>query len=81
MTRIDTHVHVTPPVFVEALRRSLEGRPLGIVPSSPDELERHMARYEISHAVVSLGPPGVFFGDQGAASELARAVNEEAASS
>ncbi len=79
MARIDTHVHVTPPVFVEALRRVFEDRPIGIVPSSPDGLGQHMARYGIARAVVSLGPPGVFFGDQGAADELARAVNEEAA--
>jgi predicted TIM-barrel fold metal-dependent hydrolase len=38
-----------------------------------------MERYQIASAVVSLGPPGAFLGDQGAANELARLVNEEAA--
>ena len=36
-------------------------------------------RDEIDAAVLSLGSPGVFFGDQGLANELARSANEQAA--
>ncbi len=38
-----------------------------------------MDRYEIDAAVMSLGPPGVWFGDAGLAAELARIVNEAVA--
>ena len=36
-----------------------------------------MARHAIDAAVISLSPPGVCFGDQGLADELARLVNEQ----
>jgi predicted TIM-barrel fold metal-dependent hydrolase len=38
-----------------------------------------MERHDIDAAVLSLAPPGVFFGDQGLANELARLVNERTA--
>lgn len=38
-----------------------------------------MNRYAIDAAVISLGPPGVWFGDAGLAAELARMVNETTA--
>jgi predicted TIM-barrel fold metal-dependent hydrolase len=41
--------------------------------------EEFIDRYEIDAAVVSLGPPGVWFGDAGLAAELARMVNEATA--
>src|SRR2546423_3768888 len=66
--RVDTHVHVTPPVYLEAL-----GGAPGIVPSSAQGLRELMERYEIDAAVVSLGPPGAGTAD------LARRVNEAAA--
>lgn len=77
--RIDTHVHVTPPSYLAALERVFGGRLPGIAPSTAAGLLEMMGRYEIDAAVVSLGPPGVFFGDQAMANELARLVNEEAA--
>jgi predicted TIM-barrel fold metal-dependent hydrolase len=77
--RIDTHVHVTPRVYVDALERRFEGRPPGLLPSTPDELRELMARFDLDAAVVSSGPPGPFLGDQPRANELARAMNEEAA--
>jgi hypothetical protein len=40
-----------------------------------------MARHAIDAAVMLLSPPGVFFGDQGLADELARLVNERTATS
>src|SRR3954447_26142941 len=71
--RIDAHCHVIPDAYVEAI-------PIPVPQAAPlDGLETMMARYAIDRAVVSTGPPGVFFGDQGQANELARLVNEEMA--
>jgi predicted TIM-barrel fold metal-dependent hydrolase len=77
--RVDTHVHVTPQCYLAALERVFGGRLPGVVPSSRDGLLELMERYEIDAAVVSLGPPGVYLGDQVQANELARRLNEEAA--
>ena len=77
--RVDAHVHVMPPSYLSALERAFGERPPGVVPSSPADLLELMERYEIDAAVVSLGPPGVHFGDGPQAAELARRVNEEAA--
>jgi predicted TIM-barrel fold metal-dependent hydrolase len=74
MRRIDLHAHLTPPGYVDELPPQIE-----IPDCSPQALLETMARYEIDAAVVSLPPPGVFFGDQGAATALARRVNEHAA--
>lgn len=74
MARIDTHVHVTPASFLEAI-----GGIPGVVPSSIGGLRELMERFEIDAAIVSLGPPGPFLGDQRRATELARVVNEELA--
>jgi predicted TIM-barrel fold metal-dependent hydrolase len=74
LPRIDAHVHILPPDYrAELERRSL--LPPGIPPWSPDLVEDLMARHDIDAAVLSLAPPGVFFGDQGLAGELARMVN------
>jgi predicted TIM-barrel fold metal-dependent hydrolase len=76
MPRIDTHAHVLPAPYIEALPPALAAthRPLPI-----EALEEMMRRYAIDAAVVSAGPPGVFFGDGGRARELARILNEELA--
>lgn len=76
MPRIDTHAHVLPAPYIEALPPQLAAthRPLPI-----EALDEMMHRYAIDAAVVSAGPPGVFFGDQGQARELARILNEELA--
>jgi 6-methylsalicylate decarboxylase len=76
--RIDAHVHILPADYRAQLeRRSL--LPPGIPPWSPELVDGLMARHEIDAAVLSLAPPGVFFGDQGLANELARLVNERTA--
>ena len=41
-----------------------------------ERLRETMGRYAIDAAVISTGPPGPFFGDQGQANELARLANE-----
>ncbi len=76
MPRIDTHAHVLPATYVAALPPQLAAthRPLPV-----EALDAVMHRYAIDAAVVSAGPPGVFFGDQGQAGELARILNEELA--
>ena len=76
--RIDTHVHLVP----EGYRQIVEPRdlsPLPLPPWSREMTEELMDRHDIDAAVVSLAPPGVWFGDAGLAAELARIVNEETA--
>jgi 6-methylsalicylate decarboxylase len=78
VARIDAHAHILPPDYrAELERRSLMAFPLP--PWSPEMLDDLMARHAIDAAVIGLSPPGVFFGDQGLADELARLVNERIA--
>lgn len=76
MRRIDMHAHVLPAPYIDALPPQLAAthRPIPV-----EALEQVMSRYAIDAAVVSAGPPGVFFGDHGQARELARILNEELA--
>lgn len=79
MSRIDAHAHLIP----EAYRDELVRRELGIgypLPqATPETLSDLMDRHSIDAAVVSLSPPGVWFGDVGLAKDLARLVNEQTA--
>ena len=76
--RSDAHTHVVSQAYLDAIPA-----PPGGMPKPPavelGGLEAMMARYAIDRAVVSTGPPGLFFGDQGQANELGRMVNEEMA--
>lgn len=76
MTRIDLHAHITPDAYARTVKEHV---PIALPPWSLELTEAYMARHGIDAAVLSLGTPGVYFGDQGLANELARAVNEEAA--
>jgi 6-methylsalicylate decarboxylase len=78
VARIDLHAHVISPGYLAGLRGP-DGAAPPLPPATLDGLEAMMARYAIDAAVISPGPPGVFFGDQGRANELARTVNEELA--
>jgi len=73
--RVDSHAHVLPRAYIDAIPQ-----PGGNLPKPPvvtvEMLEGVMERYAIDRAVVSVGPPGLFFGDQGQAVELGRLVNE-----
>jgi predicted TIM-barrel fold metal-dependent hydrolase len=73
--RIDAHAHVLPREYIDAIPE-----PGGNLPKPPivtvEMLEGVMERYAIDRAVVSVGPPGLFFGDQAQANELGRLVNE-----
>jgi len=76
MTRIDAHAHVLPAAYIQGLPPALAATH---EPIPVQALEAVMGRYGIDAAVISTGPPGVFFGDAGQARELARVVNEELA--
>jgi predicted TIM-barrel fold metal-dependent hydrolase len=79
MPRIDAHTHLIPEAYKAELdRRGLEpGYPLP--PATPELLVGFMDEHGIDASVVSLSPPGVWFGDAGLAKELARLVNEATA--
>jgi predicted TIM-barrel fold metal-dependent hydrolase len=73
--RVDFHVHLLPDEYVAVLpdpARMLLPLPM----PSRENLEAMMARCAIDAAVLSIGPPGAYFGDQGRANETARAANE-----
>jgi 6-methylsalicylate decarboxylase len=78
--RIDAHVHLLPAAYrTELTKRGLLPYPL---PEwSLDQTDAFLSHYEIDAAVLSLSPPGVWFGDSGLARELARMVNEQIARS
>jgi predicted TIM-barrel fold metal-dependent hydrolase len=76
--RVDTHVHVLPDDYRAALQQRADA-PVPLPPWSRESLDGLLARNEIDAAVLSLSPPGVWFGDQGFANELARMVNERTA--
>lgn len=76
--RIDVHHHAVPQIYTEALA-SIGITASGGVPFpqwSPEASLRTMALNGISTAVLSLSSPGVYFGEEGFAVTLARAVNE-----
>jgi predicted TIM-barrel fold metal-dependent hydrolase len=73
MARIDAHAHLLPGQYIDGLPPPLAATHKPILAAA---LEEFMVRYGIDAAVVSSGPPGVFFGDAGQARELARIVNE-----
>jgi 6-methylsalicylate decarboxylase len=76
--RVDAHVHLLPDAYRAALaERSLLPYPLP--PWSRDLMDELNARHGIDASIVSLAPPGVWFGDAGLANELARLVNERTA--
>ena len=79
--RIDVHHHVIPPAFVAAMSRRgftrVAGAPL---PKwTPERSIAVMDQNGIETAITSLSAPGVYFGDLGEASDLARRCNEFAA--
>lgn len=76
--RLDAHVHLLPDDY----RRELVQRdlmPFPLPPWSAEQTYDLMERHRIDAAVMSLAPPGVWFGDAGLAAELARLVNERTA--
>lgn len=80
--RIDVHIHFLPDYYREALVTAGLTMPDGMpkIPDwSEDEALKAMDRLGIETAMFSISSPGVHFGDDRAAAELARRVNETAA--
>ena len=77
MRLVDAHAHLVPPDY----RAELERRGLLTIEPAWDleTMDAFMGRHGIDAAVLSLAPPGVAFGDDGLARELARMVNEHLA--
>lgn len=76
--RIDVHHHVIPPVFAKAMERAgqtfVAGAPL---PSWSVQRSLDLMDLQgIQTALLSLSAPGVYFGDEHAAIDLARACND-----
>ena len=68
--RIDTHAHVHPPAYREALGNA------PLPPMTLAGLEEAMERHQIDGAVISTGPPGGFAGPGGDGRDLARRAND-----
>jgi 6-methylsalicylate decarboxylase len=68
--RIDTHAHVHPPAYREALGDA------PLPPMTLAGLQDAMERHEIDAAVISTGPPGAFLGSAADGRDLARRAND-----
>jgi predicted TIM-barrel fold metal-dependent hydrolase len=68
--RIDTHAHVHPPAYREALGDA------PLPPMTLADLETAMERHEIDAAVISTGPPGAYLGPAADGRDLARRAND-----
>jgi predicted TIM-barrel fold metal-dependent hydrolase len=80
--RVDVHAHFVPECYRQALAAAGIDHPDGIVATpgwSEESALATMDRLDVETAVLSISSPGVHFGDDSAAADLARAVNEEAA--
>ena len=76
--RIDVHHHHASPAFVaEIVARTTGQQPL--IDWTPSRSIEEMDRAGVQAAMASVAPPGVWFGDDGAARALARETNEYAA--
>jgi 6-methylsalicylate decarboxylase len=76
---VDFHAHFVPDFYRDAATRAGYGDPDGIAgfpPWSVNEALGMMDRNGITVAVASVSSPGVHFGDDAAARQLARRVNE-----
>jgi hypothetical protein len=78
--RVDVHTHILPGGYRAALaRHGLEAIAGAAAPEwSPRLHEEFVNKWGIETAI-AISDPGVYFGDAGEASELARLVNDEAA--
>ncbi|WP_327145431.1 amidohydrolase family protein [Nocardia sp. NBC_01327] len=82
MTRIDVHCHYLPDFYREALIANGHSHPDGIpgIPAwSESTALEAMDGLGVTKAYLSISSPGVHFGDDAAARDLARRVNEEGA--
>lgn len=77
--RIDTHHHIVPPVWADALRATGYFGGQAIPAWSPQAAVELLDELGIATAIASVGRPGVHLGDAAQARSLARAVNDYAA--
>lgn len=79
--RIDTHHHIMPTEYLNAIARfgALDAGGIAFPPWSPELAVSCMDRVGIAAAVTSFAAPGVYFGDLAAARALARRCNEYSA--
>lgn len=80
--RIDVHAHYIPERYRTALEAAGHGKPSGMpaIPEwSVDDHLQMMDRTQIATALLSISAPGLHFGDDAAARELARYCNETGA--
>ena len=80
--RIDVHAHFLPERYRAALATAGHSKPSGMPAIPMWSVERHiemMDRNQIASSIISISAPGLHFGDDAAARELARYVNEEGA--
>ncbi|MCO5066698.1 MAG: amidohydrolase [Rhizobiaceae bacterium] len=75
---IDVHFHAMPPRYRDAVLQAL-GTSVRTPEWSPDLSLSMMDRHGIGCAVLSLSAPGVHFGDDAQANDLARACNDDLA--
>jgi predicted TIM-barrel fold metal-dependent hydrolase len=78
--RIDVHSHFLPDFYREAATAAGHAQPDGIAELPVWTAAGHVAmmdRLGIATSLLSVSSPGVHFGDDGAARDLARQVNEE----
>jgi len=74
---IDTHHHILPPFYVQALGADAIAAGLGGVPAwSPETSLAAMDRYGIDAAVASISNPGIAVNDRKKAAALARQCND-----
>jgi hypothetical protein len=79
-TRVDVHAHFLPAFYNDALVEAGQTHPDGMpaIPKWSEEAALTMMdKLQIKAAVLSIFPPGVHFGDDLKAKQLARRVNEE----
>lgn len=80
--RIDVHCHFVPDFYAEALKAAGHANPDGFpgIPAwSAETMLADMDKLGIERAYLSISSPGVHFGDDAAARDLAARVNDEAA--
>ena len=80
--RVDIHAHFVPDFYRSALIEAGHARPDGMpgIPEwTPEAALAFMDGLSIGKAILSISSPGVHFGDDLSAADLARAVNAEGA--
>ena len=81
---IDVHHHILPPVYLAEARDRLIAQQQGYLPArilnwSPQNALAEMDKNGVATSIVSISPPGIWFGDVQSARALARKCNEYAA--